>query len=333
MKKTTMIDVYDLRLSRGITDILKGVHLHLSPGEIYGLLGPNGAGKTTTISALIGLLPYEIGKVQIFGQDPATHSRIIRSQIGILPENNGFYDWMTGGEYLKWYARLFKLCLNEQMILDLLERVGLNDKANQFISKYSRGMKQRLGIARALLSDPKLLVLDEPTNGLDPAGQEEIHSLLQEFVATGEKSVLLCTHLLDDVGRLCNRIGIISNGRTLFDGTTEQFSSSAKQRIFSLRLAVEPEMSNLPEGVQFIDAKGDCYRFAVGQMTEIQLSQVWREFWLKGWYVVEIAEERENLAALYQDALQESDAFASDRPEQQSRSGYQERRVAMSSKI
>ena len=217
-----MIDIENLRLSIKGKDILKGIHLHLRPGDVYALLGPNGAGKSTTIAALLGLLPREGGQVRVLGADPARDAVSIRGAVGVMPEKAGFYDWMTGPDYLTWYGHLYDARPTPPDLDKLMERVGLELAARRPIGTYSRGMKQRLAVARALLVKPKLLVLDEPANGLDPKGRIEIHEVLREFAAGGNSGVLLSTHLLDDVARLCNRIGIIDHGRTRLEGTVDE---------------------------------------------------------------------------------------------------------------
>ena len=199
-------------------EILKGIDLHLQPGDIYGLLGPNGAGKSTTIFALLGLRAVDSGQISVLGLDPAKHAIDIRSAVGVMPENAGFYEWMTAPAYLRWYCSLYGQTPSHNDLRTLLAKVGLGAEGRRPIGAYSRGMKQRLAVARALATHPKLLILDEPTNGLDPKGRREIHDLLLEFAAEGNTGVLLCTHLLDDVDRMCSRIGIIDRGRTRLEG-------------------------------------------------------------------------------------------------------------------
>ena len=192
-----MINIENLRLPIEGKEILKGIDLHLRPGDTYGLLGPNGAGKSTTIFALLGLRAFGSGRISVLGGNPADDAVFIRRSVGVMPEKAGLY----GG--------LYDFAPTKQDVAKMLEKVGLGAEAHRPIGTYSRGMKQRLAVARALISRPKLLILDEPTNGLDPKGRREIHDLLVEFASDGKAGVLLCTHLLDDVDRLCNRIGII----------------------------------------------------------------------------------------------------------------------------
>ncbi|HYL88568.1 MAG TPA: ABC transporter ATP-binding protein [Burkholderiales bacterium] len=213
-----LVDVRDLVVFIGDRPVLDGVRLRLEAGEIYGLLGPNGAGKSTTIAALTGLRRPVCGKVSVLGLDPWTRRVALHAAIGVLPEQSGFYEWMSAPEYLRWFARLYGRRLDDTALRAQLERVGLDAANRKAIGTYSRGWKQRLGLARALLNEPRLVILDEPTNGLDPRGRREIHDVLLGLARDRGAGVLLCTHLLDDVERLCSRIGVIHEGRTRFEG-------------------------------------------------------------------------------------------------------------------
>ncbi len=225
-----MIEIDDLRLSINGKEILKGIAMHLQPGDIYGFLGPNGAGKSTTIFALLGLRPYEGGSVSVLGEDPARNAVAIRRAVGVMPEKAGVYDWMSAMNYLEWFGRLYDIQPTGRDLTMMLEKVGLGAEMRQPVGTYSRGMKQRLAVARALITRPRLLILDEPTNGLDPKGRREVHDLLAEFAARKNTAVLLCTHLLDDVDRLCNRIGIIDQGRTRLEGSLSEAAGAGGRR-------------------------------------------------------------------------------------------------------
>jgi ABC-2 type transport system ATP-binding protein len=221
-----LLDAEDLLLTIRGRPILKGVELHLETGEIYGLLGPNGAGKSTTISVLTGLRAAASGKLAVLGLDPWTQKKAVHARIGVLPEQSGFYDWMSAREYLHWFGCLYGRTLSAAELRAHLARVGLEEGDSGAIGTYSRGMKQRLGLARALINDPELLILDEPTNGLDPRGRREIHDVLLDLSRQHRVGVLLCTHLLDDVERLCTRIGIIHQGRTAVEGRLSELLST-----------------------------------------------------------------------------------------------------------
>jgi ABC-2 type transport system ATP-binding protein len=297
-----MIDIEKLRLTIEGKEILKGIDLHLGPGDTYGLLGPNGAGKSTTIFALLGLRAYGGGRVSVLGSDPAENAVSIRRSVGVMPEKAGFYDWMTAPDYLKWYGRLYGSPQSDRDpgILLLLEKVGLGAEARRPIETYSRGMKQRLAVARALMPSPKLLILDEPTNGLDPKGRREIHDLLVEFAVDRNAGVLLCTHLLDDVDRLCNRIGIIDNGRTRIEGSLgDLLAEQGGGQRYRLRLETGPDTASLPAGVAVLGHKGGWWRVQVQAAPSEGPSALWGELWQRGWKIMEIRSEASSLEELY----------------------------------
>lgn len=238
-----MIDVKNVGLRIDKKKILKDISLSLHTGDIYGLLGPNGAGKSTIIFTLLGLFARTRGQIRVLGRDPDLEKIKIRQSVGLMPEHAGFYDWMTAPDYLRWYDRLFGQTISGKDLVLLLEKVGLKDTDSAPINTFSRGMKQRLAIARAMVTNPRLLILDEPTNGLDPKGRREIHNLLLEFAADQNVGVLLCTHLLDDVDRLCNRIGIIDNGYTRLEGSlVDLLAEQKKVRLMSTN---HPENSDI----------------------------------------------------------------------------------------
>jgi ABC-2 type transport system ATP-binding protein len=201
---------------------LDGVNFTVEDGDIFGFLGPNGAGKTTTIRILTAIMRADSGNVLIDGHNIFAEPLAVKKIINALPESNGYYEWMTAWEYLKLFSNLYEEVESKQEINKLLEDVGLNGKENHLIRSYSRGMKQRLGIARALINRPKLLFLDEPTNGLDPKGRRDIHDLLIDLNRKKGTTIFLSTHLLDDVERLCNRIAIINYGKIVRVGELDR---------------------------------------------------------------------------------------------------------------
>ncbi len=293
-----LLEASQLKVTLGGRRILDGVDLSLAEGEIYGLLGPNGAGKTTTISAILGLVPLEAGSVRIDGDDPLRDRRVLR-RVGVLPEQNGFYDWMTAADYLHFFARLYERPSDYAALQALLARVGLEANAAQMIGTFSRGMRQRLGIARALIPDPRLLILDEPTIGLDPRGRREIHDLLLDLSGQHGVGVLLCTHLLDDVDRLCRRIGVIVEGRTLVQGDLAELLRHG-ERLDRYRLRLDgpaPERAPLPQGLRVIAREAE--RLIVAPDPGVAPSDAWRELLFLGWPVVEIQREGSGIEDLY----------------------------------
>jgi ABC-2 type transport system ATP-binding protein len=200
---------------------LDGLNFGVEEDDIFGFLGPNGAGKTTTIRILTAIIKADSGNVLIDGHNVFKELMAVKKIINALPESNGYYEWMTAYEYLEFFSNLYEEKKSRQEIYKLLDVVGLNRKEGHLIRSYSRGMKQRLGIARALINRPKLLFLDEPTNGLDPKGRRDIHDLLINLNREHGTTIFLSTHLLDDVERLCNRIAIINYGKIVRTGELE----------------------------------------------------------------------------------------------------------------
>ena len=203
--------------------------IDVRPGDIFGFLGPNGAGKTTTIRMLCGLLSPTSGYAKVAGLDIVKDSLKIRSIIGLLPESSGFYNWMSAEEYLLYFAALYKIDihLGKKRAHDLLEKVGLATRSYVPISYYSRGMKQRLGLARTLINEPKILFLDEPTLGLDPKGQQDIKNTLLELNRQKEVTIFLSSHALGEVSSLCNRIAIVNRGKLVAQGSIEELRKHA----------------------------------------------------------------------------------------------------------
>ncbi|MFM9939345.1 MAG: ABC transporter ATP-binding protein [Hyphomicrobiaceae bacterium] len=294
----------DIKLSLGGRPILKGVSLKLDKGEIYGLVGPNGAGKSTTIAVALGLLPVSSGSVRLFNRDPRVHGDALRARIGALPEQNGFHKWMTAEEYLAYFASLYRLEYASADLAARIGQVGLQAATGLPISTYSRGMKQRLGLARALIADPRLLVLDEPTNGLDPRGRREIHDIFLALVEKGT-AILLCTHLLDDVERLCSRVGFIVDGRTVAEGSIgELLQSRAKTHRFRVRLAGElpTDKSKLPLPVRILFHEGEWAIVDIPADTAPAVA--WRDLVFRGWPITEIVSAGGGLEELYMDLTQ-----------------------------
>ena len=201
--------------------------LEIYPGEIFGLLGQNGAGKTTTILMLLGLSEPTDGVAEVMGLDPAREPREVKRRVGYLPDAVGFYGGMTGRENLRYTARLNGLRRSESdaAIEEVLEQVGLTSRADDEVETYSRGMRQRLGIADALVKSPDLLILDEPTTSIDPIGVLEILDLLRRLVNERGLAILLSSHLLSQVQSVCDRIGIFASGRLVGVGTVEQLAT------------------------------------------------------------------------------------------------------------
>jgi ABC-2 type transport system ATP-binding protein len=198
--------------------------LAVEGGEIYGLLGPNGAGKTTTILMLLGLSEPTAGSARVMGLDPTRDPKGVKRRVGYLPDDAGFYGTLTGRQNLRYTARLNGLTgpVAEGRIDEVLELVALSDRADDRAEGYSRGMRQRLGIADALVKGPDVLILDEPTTAIDPIGVVEILDLIRRLARDEGLAILLASHLLDQVQVICQRVGIFHAGRLVAEGTVDE---------------------------------------------------------------------------------------------------------------
>ncbi len=207
---TVAIEVHDLRKNFGHLEAVKGISFAVEAGEIFGFLGHNGAGKTTTIRMLTGQLTPSGGTGRVGGFDIVRERSQIKSIIGVVFEDQNLYDRMSGRENLMFFARLHGV--DARRVDDLLHMVGLEDRAGDRVKKYSNGMKQRLMIARALLNRPRVLFLDEPTRGLDPAAAHDIRQVIAELARQGT-TAFLSTHYMEEADQLCRRVAFISEGR------------------------------------------------------------------------------------------------------------------------
>jgi ABC-2 type transport system ATP-binding protein len=217
-----IISVQNLLKKYNGNTALDRLNFNVEAGDIFGFLGPNGAGKTTTIRILTGIIKADSGNVLINGHDVFREPMAVKRIINALPESNGYYEWMTAYEYLEFFSKLYEEEKSNQKIYELLKDVGLTRKERYPIRSYSRGMKQRLGIARALINKPKILFLDEPANGLDPKGRRDIHDMLIELNQKHGTTIFLSTHLLDDVERLCKTVAIINYGKIVRTGDLDR---------------------------------------------------------------------------------------------------------------
>ena len=219
--------------------------LELRRGEIFGLLGQNGAGKTTTILMLLGLTEPTSGTARVMGLDPARDALAVKRQVGYLPDSVGFYGDLTGRQNLRYTARLNGLDRGEAetRIQEALEQVSLGDRADTKADTYSRGMLQRLGIADALIKDPEILILDEPTAAIDPIGVVEILQLLRDLVHDRGVTVLLSSHLLTQVQSVCDRVGIFAAGRLIGLGTVPELAAQFGSDIGQVEVTFEGEQA------------------------------------------------------------------------------------------
>ncbi len=225
---TPVIQTENLTKSYGSRIAVNHLNLTVEAKQIHGFLGPNGAGKTTTIKMLVGLLRPDSGSLKILGTNAAGDKPKIRERIGYMPELPKFPKHLTGVELLDVYGRMYNIPkeARKKKIPELLKMVGLEGRGRDRIGKYSKGMQQRIGIAQALLNDPELVILDEPSIGLDPVGMVEVRDMVKGIVKGGQ-TVFFSSHLLAEVQQICDHVTIINFGNMLFTGTLEEVSSKA----------------------------------------------------------------------------------------------------------
>jgi len=222
---SAIIDIRDLSKSFGQRLAVDRLNLTIESGEIFGLVGPNGAGKTTTMRMLVTLLEPDQGEIFVGGYSVQKEPRAVRRLIGFMPDAFGVYGDMTVKEYLDFFAACYQVprLQRSSLISDLLELVDISHRRDDMVDTLSRGLKQRLGLARVLIHDPSILILDEPASGLDPRARIEIRELLLEVARLG-KTIVFSSHILADVAELCTRVGIIENAKLVAVGTLDELS-------------------------------------------------------------------------------------------------------------
>jgi ABC-2 type transport system ATP-binding protein len=251
-----MLEIKDLHKKYGRFYAVNGLNLSISEGEIFGFVGPNGAGKSTTMKIICGLLTATSGEIYVDGVDALQHNNRIKEKVGYMPDFFGVYDDLKVDEYLDFYASVYKIKVGnkKKMITDLLELVDLGHKREAYVDNLSRGMKQRLCLARSLIHNPRFLILDEPASGLDPRARVEMKNILRNLKDMG-KTILISSHILSELAELCTSIGIIDNGKIVVSGSV----SEIMQQVYSnkvIRVRVNDKLEeamNILKEFPFID--------------------------------------------------------------------------------
>ena len=241
MEGQIIIEAEGLTKKYGTQIAVNSLALQIREGEVFGFLGPNGAGKTTTLLMFLGLTEPTSGKVRIVGFDPTREPLRVKEKVGYLPENVGFYDDMDARQNLRFIARLNRIPdgVSGKKIDELLQQVGLFEEGKKKVGTYSKGMRQRLGIAEVLIKEPKLIFLDEPTIGLDPDGTNRMLDLIHSLSRDRNITIFLSSHLLDQVQRICDRVGIMIKGNLVAIGPIQELAKK--------KLGVEKEHYTLEE--------------------------------------------------------------------------------------
>ena len=250
------------------TTVIDAIDFDVAKGEIFGLLGPNGAGKTTTILMMLGLTDVTAGEVRVLGHDPVRQPLAVKRRVGYLPDSVGFYDYLTAAENLVYTARLMGFVPAERArrITEALSRVQLGDVANKPVRTFSRGMRQRLGLAEIVMKGAEIAILDEPTSGLDPQATVDFLALIEQLKHEGV-TILLSSHLLDQVQRVCDRVALFQAGRIVLQGTVPELAKEVLGAGFVVEVdAVAPPGADLEArllaipGVSTVQRAGDRYR-------------------------------------------------------------------------
>lgn len=229
----SIIEISDLTKKYSERKVVDNLSLKVFPGDIVGLVGPNGAGKSTTMKIIMKLIKKNSGKIMIHGEEGKDREESFAKKIGFASESPAFYNYLTGYENLCMMANLYP-DVKEEKIKSLIKFVGLEESITRKVKTYSTGMKQRLGLARALLNEPELLILDEPTNGLDPYGMKDIYEILEKLAKEQKVAILISSHLLHDIEKICNKVVMINDGKTIFSGKIEELNGSLEENYFSL---------------------------------------------------------------------------------------------------
>lgn len=266
-----IIETKDLSKKFKNEEVVKNINIKVYPGDIYGFLGPNGAGKSTSIKIMLGLVAPTNGTVLINGYDVFKDREKAIEYVGAMVEAPSFYTYLSGYKNLLLYANIYNQ--PKERIEEVLEIVGLSMSKNKRVSKYSLGMKQRLAIARAFLNKPKIVILDEPTNGLDPQGVIEIRNLIRELAFREKITFILCSHILTEVQTLCNRLSIIYKGSVIAEGEVDKLLDSQFESYFietSEADRVKELLSNVPSLSDVVIGANEVkIKVAKGKFSEI----------------------------------------------------------------
>jgi ABC-2 type transport system ATP-binding protein len=308
----SVISIESVKKTLGNREILKGISFTVEMGDIFGYLGPNGAGKTTTIRILLGLLQANSGKLDILGQD--INLSETRRKIGFVLDSDGLYDNMSAKENLLYYSKIYGLPKTQEKtnerIDELLGMMDLVDRAKDRVSTYSRGMRQRLALARAMVHNPEVLVLDEPTAGVDPSGQIEIRKIMLNIAHKENKTIFLSSHNLDEVQRICNRIALIDRGEIKLYGELESLRRGMSRGGVEIEIAQDipeslpAELKSL-KNLGFLEKKERILIFSPQKGTEI--SDIISILVGRGVKIEEATRKEASLEEMYSTILKEAE--------------------------
>ena len=286
--------------SFGKRKVIDNISLKVNSGEIFGFLGPNGSGKTTTIKMILRLIDSDEGEIKVNGFDNRKQFEQAMECIGAIVENPDMYKYMSGIDNLKLHARIRNI--DEKRINEVLEMVGLKDRAKDKVGKYSLGMKQRLGLALTLLHNPKVLILDEPTNGLDPAGIKQLRDILKKISHEENVAVFVSSHILTEMQQMCDRVAVLDNGKIV---KIEQITNSKEEKIETIELRIKDKtkaIKILKEKFE-VDAKEEKDSLLVTIQTE-KVPEVVRELAIEDVGIKAVIPREHNLEEIFFDATE-----------------------------
>lgn len=298
--ENTVLELKNVSKSFGKRKIIDNISLKVNSGEIFGFLGPNGSGKTTTIKMILRLIDSDEGEIKVNGFDNRKQFEQAMECIGAIVENPDMYKYMSGIDNLKLHARIRNI--DEKRIAEVLEMVGLKDRAKDKVGKYSLGMKQRLGLALTLLHNPKVLILDEPTNGLDPAGIKQLRDILKKISHEENVAVFVSSHILTEMQQMCDRVAVLDNGKIV---KIEQITSSEEEKIETIELRLknkEKAIKILKEKFE-VDAKEEKDSLLVTIQTE-KVPEVVKELASEDVGVKAVIPREHNLEEIFFDATE-----------------------------
>ena len=298
--ENTVLELKNVSKSFGKRKIIDNISLKVNSGEIFGFLGPNGSGKTTTIKMILRLIDSDDGEIKVNGLDNRKQFEQAMECIGAIVENPDMYKYMSGIDNLKLHARIRNI--DEKRINEVLEMVGLKDRAKDKVGKYSLGMKQRLGLALTLLHNPKVLILDEPTNGLDPAGIKQLRDILKKISHEENVAVFVSSHILTEMQQMCDRVAVLDNGKIV---KIEQITNSEEEKIETIELRIKDKTNAikiLKEKFE-VDAKEEKDSLLVTIQTE-KVPEVVRELAIEDVGIKAVIPREHNLEEIFFDATE-----------------------------
>ena len=307
-----MLVIKNLEKSYGNFKALNGLNLEIKKGEIFGFIGPNGAGKSTTMKIISGLLSPDSGEVYVDGIDAIKNNRALKDKIGYMPDFFGVYDNLKAIEYLEFYASIYGIIGEDarKLSMDLLELVNLKDKADAYVDGLSRGMKQRLCLARCLVHNPELLILDEPASGMDPRARYEMKGILRNLKDMG-KTIIVSSHILPELGEVCTNIGIVKGGTIVCQGTVDEImtrAAGASPIVFTVMDKEEEAIKILKELPNISDIKVDGNKITASVSgDDIEVCNVLKALVLKDIPVLNYSRSVGNLEDVFIQITEDSD--------------------------